>query len=403
MLQTQSRSSRFSTAQIVTFGAFVAGLHFYLPVYVFYLQGRGLNLFDINLLQIAGIAAQFIAEVPTGILGDKFGRKASVVMGLFLLGLSEASMLIATQLWHFIALQIVLGFGFAFISGSQQALVIDSIPADAPARDAQIKRTLGQLSAAQQIGFVISFAIAGLIFVDTQVARFMIPIAMTAGALWLSALIVSFAREPQSHAEAHAHTSSLALLKSSISLLRDDPIYRRIVLLSIFANSFGWYWIALYQPFLARANVPAAWFGPALALGTLLAAWVNANIERIERRLPRKHALLLLTALPGLLYVLMGFEQGVASALVLFIAQYATMNASAPLIGTYANARIDPRYRATALSLMSLLGTLYLAVVGVPIGILAEWSLPALFVVMGLTIIVNAFIFRIDVSKQNGI
>lgn len=399
MFQLQARISRFSTARIVTLGAFVAGLHFYLPVYVFYLQGRGLNLFDVNLLQIAGIASQFIAEVPTGILGDKFGRKTSVVIGLFLLGLSEASMLIATQLWHFIALQIVLGFGFAFISGSQQALVIDSLPADAPERDAQIKRTLGRLSAAQQIGFVISFAMAGLIFVDTQVARFMIPIAMTAGALWLSALIVSFAREPKVHTAAHAHSSSLALLKSSVNLLRDDPIYRRIVLLSVLANSFGWYWIALYQPFLAQASVPAAWFGPALALGTLLAAWVNANIERIERRLPRKYALLILTALPGVLYLLMGFEHGVVTALGLFVAQYATMNASAPLIGTYANARIDSRYRATALSLMSLLGTLYLAVAGVPIGVLAQWSLPALFVAMGLVIIVNAYLFRIDARR----
>lgn len=400
MIQLHSRVARLSTARIVTLGAFVAGLHFYLPVYVFYLQGRGLSLFDVNLLQIAPLLSQFIAEVPTGILGDRFGRRRSVVIGLVLMGVSEASMLIATSLWHFIALQVVLGFGFAFISGSQQALVIDSLPRDLPDHDAQVKRALGRLSAAQQIGFVISFALAGLLFPDTQLARYMIPITMTAGMLWLAALIVSFAREPQLHAEAHTHTSSLMLLKSSANLLRDDRAFRRIVLLSIFANALGVYWIALYQPFLARAHVPLAWFGPALALGTLLAAWVNANIERIERRLPRRHALLMLTALPGVLYVLMGFEHGVASALVLFIAQYAMMNAAQPLLGAVANQRIDSRYRATALSLMSLFTTLYLTVLGIPIGALAEWSLPALFVAMGLLIIVNAFLFRIDMRPQ---
>lgn len=401
MLPLRSRIARIDTARIVTLGAFVAGLHFYLPVYVFYLQERGLNLFDVNLLQIAGIASQFIAEVPTGILGDKFGRKRSVVIGLALMGVSEAMMLISTQLWHFIALQAVLGFGFAFISGSQQALLIESLPRDTPDHAAQVKRALGRLSAASQIGFVISFALTGLLFPDVQLTRFMIPIALTAGMLWLAALIVSFAREPQSHAEAHMHASSLMLLKSSANLLRDDRAFRRIVLLSIFANSFGWYWIALYQPFLARAHVPAAWFGPALALGTLLAAWVNANIEHIERLLPRRHALFILTALPGALYLLMGFEQGSASALTLFITQYATMNAAQPLLGAYANQRIDARYRATALSLMSLLTTLYLAVAGVPIGALAEWSLPALFAVMGLTIIVNAFLFRVNLDRQD--
>ncbi len=347
------------------------------------------------------LVSQFIAEVPTGILGDRFGRRRSVVIGLFLLGLSEASMLIASHLWHFIALQVVLGFGFAFISGSQQALVVDSIPQNLPDRDAAVKRALGRLSAASQLGFVVSFAMAGLLFVDTQLTRFIIPIAMTAGALWLGALIVSFAHEAPVQHEAHAHTSSLMLLRSSASLLRDDRVFRRIVLLSILANSLGWYWIALYQPFLASANVPAAWFGPALAFGTLIGAWVNGNIERIERRLPRRHALLMLTVLPGVLYVLMGFEQGAATALVLFIAQQGTMNAASPLINALANQRINARYRATALSLMSLLTTLYLAVVGVPIGALAEWSLPVLFVGMGLLIIINAIAFRISPSEQN--
>src|SRR6187402_1414467 len=94
MLHITTRAKRQSTAQIVTFGSFVASLHFYLPVYVFYLQQRGLNLFEVNLLQIAALVSQFIAEVPTGILGDKFGRKRSVAVGLVLMGISEATMLI---------------------------------------------------------------------------------------------------------------------------------------------------------------------------------------------------------------------------------------------------------------------------------------------------------------------
>ena len=390
-----------STPRILTFGAFVAGLHFYLPVYVFYLQGRGLNLFDVNLLQVAGIAAQFIAEVPTGILGDRFGRKRSVIIGLALLGLGEASMMVSTHLWHFIALSVVTGFGFAFISGSQQALLIDSIPLDLPDREAQTKRALSQLQAATQLGFVVSFAISGLLFTDLAMARFTLPIILTAGMLWLAALIVSFAREPAQPIEAHAHTSSLMLLKSSARLLRDDRAFRRIVLLSTLANPLGWYWIALYQPFLAQANVPPAWFGPALAIGTLLAAWTSARAERIERRLSAGRGVLILTVLPGVLYALMAFEHSAATALILFILQQGTMNTASPLINAYANARIDARYRATALSLMSLLTTLYLAVIGVPIGMLAAWSLPALFMVIGALIIVNAVVFRIDVSRQN--
>jgi hypothetical protein len=396
MFQILHRTSRPSTATLVALSVFFANLHFYLPVFVFYLQQRGLNLAEVNLLQMTALVTQFLAEVPTGLFGDRFGRKVSVALGLVLMGISEASMLFARELWHFIALQAVLGVSFAFISGSQQALVVDSVPVDAPDRETQIKRGLGKLSAARYIGNVASFVLADAFFPDTQLARFVIPIMLTAGVLWLAAFTVVWMRERRAVHASTQRPSSLTLLRSCVQLLRHNPAYRRIVALSILADPLGFYWIALYQPLLARADVPVAWFGPALAAGALLAAWVSTHAEAIERRLSPRYGLLLLTVLPGLLYVVMGFAQSAASALILFIAQHGTMIAAQPLIATYTNQHIAPGFRATALSLQSLLLTLYLSAIGLPIGLLAEWSLPALFVVMGSTIMLNAMLLRVD-------
>jgi MFS family permease len=391
----RNSSRRPSTLALIVVSEFCGGLHFYLPVFVLYLQQRGLSLFDVNLLQAVALAALFIAEVPTGVLGDRFGRRNSVAIGFALLGISEFSMLFATQLWQFLALQVVLGFGFAFISGSQTAMLIDSLP------EARHKRALGLTSAAKQIGFTISFLISGLFFPDTALQRFFVPILLTASVLGLAALTTSLIREPRAvHSDAQdappkPPASMRKLLHDSLGLLRNNGALRHIIALAILSEPFSWYWIALYQPYLQSAGVPEAWFGPALAAGSLLAAAVNARAEWIERSLPRGIGLLVLTLLPGAIYLAIAQITGLWPALLLFLFQHGTMNASRPLLSASQNAHINSENRATALSMLSLIATAYQVVIGVPLGLLATWSLPVMFACMGGMVIVGAVVFRL--------
>ena len=148
--------------------------------------------------------------------------------------------------------------------------------------------------------------------------------------------------------------------------------------------------------------MPGPLFGPALAAGSLLAAGVNARAEFIERRVPRGLGLLALTLLPGLIYLAISQTTGAAPALALFLLQHSTMNASRPLLSAYQNTHIEAGYRATALSMLSLLATLYQTAVGVPLGLLAAWSLPAMFACMGVIILIGALVFRLPavVSTQ---
>ena len=112
MFQTLRRPS---TALLVILAAFVCNLHFYLPVFVFYLQRRGLTLSQVNMLQFVPLLTIALFKLHTGVFGDRFGRGRSVALGLFLVGCSELAMLVAHAFWHFALLQIVLGIGFACI------------------------------------------------------------------------------------------------------------------------------------------------------------------------------------------------------------------------------------------------------------------------------------------------
>ena len=57
---------------------FFAALYFYHPIATLYYQARGLSFVEINSLWAIIVGVMAIAEVPTGILADKIGRKFSI-------------------------------------------------------------------------------------------------------------------------------------------------------------------------------------------------------------------------------------------------------------------------------------------------------------------------------------
>ena len=65
------------------------GVSFISAVYVTFLISKGLNLFEVNLVNFVFFTTLFICEIPTGAFADVFGRKLSFVIScmLFALGM----------------------------------------------------------------------------------------------------------------------------------------------------------------------------------------------------------------------------------------------------------------------------------------------------------------------------
>lgn len=96
-------------------------------LFILFLSHRGLSQGQIGLLQSALFAANVLSEIPTGVIGDKYGRKISVLIGLSLLATNAVGMLFAQDFWLFFALFVIQGLGFSFKSGSDEALFYDML------------------------------------------------------------------------------------------------------------------------------------------------------------------------------------------------------------------------------------------------------------------------------------
>lgn len=96
-------------------------------VFVLFLQQQGFSASQIALLQTLLYVVSGLAEVPTGVIADRLGRRAGIVIGQLLIAGCLLGQVALSGFWVFPALFIGHGVGMACVSGSETALLYDSL------------------------------------------------------------------------------------------------------------------------------------------------------------------------------------------------------------------------------------------------------------------------------------
>jgi MFS family permease len=105
------------------------GLIFPVPTIVLFWQEHGMSLTDVMVLQALFAGTMVLLEVPSGYLSDTIGRRKT----LLLAGCANTvAVLIYSQaqhFFHFLLAEMCFACGFAFISGTDAALIYDTLAA----------------------------------------------------------------------------------------------------------------------------------------------------------------------------------------------------------------------------------------------------------------------------------
>jgi MFS family permease len=96
-----------------------------------FLMDAGLDIFQVMLVNTAFTVGQIIFEVPTGVVADTIGRKASLLLGCATLFVSTLIYVAAARfgwgIWAFAGASVVLGLGFTFQTGAVDAWLVDAL------------------------------------------------------------------------------------------------------------------------------------------------------------------------------------------------------------------------------------------------------------------------------------
>lgn len=109
--------------QRVKISLLIASARFWVIIFVLYLATR--NFSESQAFSAIGIfyMVSVILEFPTGVIGDFFSHKISVILGYLSLIVSTLILIFVTSFWQLIIFGIVAALGAALISGSDTALL----------------------------------------------------------------------------------------------------------------------------------------------------------------------------------------------------------------------------------------------------------------------------------------
>ena len=356
-----------------------------------FLLDAGLTNFEAFAANAFFTAGMVIFEIPTGVVADTVGRKASYLLGTLTLAASTGLYWLL-WVWHapfpaWAVVSVLLGLGFTFFSGAVDAWLVDALRASdyAGMLEPVFGRALVVTGIATFVGSVAGGAIA-------QVTNLGVPFLLRAGVLLLMFVFALVAMRDIGFTP----DRSMGPLKATRNVLTQSIDHglrkasvRYVILAAPFASGVGIYAFYAMQPYLLQlygdrsAYSVAGLAAAVLALAEIAGGLVASRVRRLFAR--RTTTVIGASAASILVLVALGLTQLFWVAIVLLVVWGFVFAVAGPVRQSYLNDMIPSKQRATVLSFDSLFGSLGGVVVQPALGRAADvWGYGASLVLGGV-------------------
>ncbi|XVH32321.1 MFS transporter [Haloferacaceae archaeon DSL9] len=356
---------RLPRGPILKYYLYIAATYasFISAVWVLFVRGQGLSFAQVGALNALWWAGLVCAEIPTGYLGDRIGRRDAMILGTVLTAVAIAGMGVSTTFAGFAVVFLLWAVGQTFRTGNEDAWLYDMLAAEA--REHDFSRVRGR---AAGIGLAIGAlaAPAGGALADVD---FRLPFFLTAVvyALAVPVLLTVPKVTGDGDRDEDADTADRFTFGAAIHVIRTQlarPPLRAFAL--YFALLFGVVQMTYIfdQPVIEAlaldAGVPpsatATTVGLAYGAFTVVAAAISYQTGWIRDRIGTARWFTVAPLLTGV--VLLALWLSPALAIPAFFLGRAVNAASYTLANHYINERVRSVGRATTLSAASMVFSL---------------------------------------------
>lgn len=329
-----------------------------------FLLDAGLSNFEAFAANAFFTAGMVIFEIPTGVVADTVGRKASYLLGTITLSVTTG-LYWMLWLWHapFVWWAIVsalLGLGFTFFSGAVDAWLVDALA---------FAKYAGSLEAVFGRGLVVTgismFAGSVLGGIIAQATNLGVPFLLRAGVLVVMLVFAAIVMKDLGFRPDHSMGPVAAtrnVLKQSIDHGLRKRSVRWMILSAPFASGVGIYAFYALQPYLLELYGDTTAYSIAgLAAAILSLAQVAGGVlaPRIRRLFAKRTTTVIGASLTSIVVlVALGVTSLFWLAVALLVIWGFVFAVAGPVRQAYLNDMIPSKQRATVLSFDSLFGSL---------------------------------------------
>lgn len=393
--------------------AYFEGLYFLAPIFVLYLAGNGIDVSLVIFSQTLYSIGVFSGEVPTGIFGDHYGQKLSLLIGYTVEFLAILLIFLFPIKAVYLILSFIRGFGASFSSGSDDALLYESAKVETKGKDFEelYVKTSGIIGSNIQIGVVISTALAGLVYKMMGEKSFSLLIIATLVCVAVTALLVSSLkdysmqlRKDEGYKEIQKTSiegsAMLTTLREAFSLIKNETSLKLILVVSLVTMTGEYFLQSVYPPYFQMNHVDPLWIGLVLTIGALVAAFVSRNISVLEKRFSVKTIITFTVFVVSLCYITLARVTSPVLLVAIFIGMSGLFKVVKPFITRVVNSKTPSAIRATVLSGFSfsqrIVQTLFYWLIGL---VVASFNVSTSILLWGIYLLIGSLISYLLLSK----
>jgi len=370
---------------------FILGIHTVRGVYYPYMTvWGGLTFFEMMLLQSYFMFMIFILEIPSGAIADYLSRKTAITLSAIFVVSAAFTYSIFPNIFLFFLAETLWAFSIALFSGTDEALMFSTLKTTG--EEDKLPKVLGRYQLMFIIANIISAPLGSLIagFISLQ-------FTMTClGLIYLAAVVTSLTfKEPTFKAEEKTK-GYLTILKEGFNELKKNKILRILGFDRLIINTCIFLLFWTYQPYLTAINIPVVFFGFILAAMNIFNAIFNELIPRFLQKVKnKKYLLITVNLITGFAFFILGFAViPILGILMLFlIVSFGYTRGLIYINGI--NKQIESENRATVLSTINMFGSISRAILYPFIGLIVEWNLYALFIIIGIMILIFTAVTKV--------
>lgn len=337
---------------------FFQNLMFWQATWFLFFQSE-LSASEAILIYVVADIATTVLEVPSGYMSDRMGRRPTLILSA-IAGLVAASMqAVGEGFWVFALAQVAMGAHTAYASGTDSALLYESL--DAEGRAGEIEAQEVRAWRFSFAGLMLSAVLGGAM----ALFSLRLPFVGTAAAfVAVVFLTLRFAEPPDQRVTEARELARLGTLKSALT----NPVLAWLFVLSLMIYVYSHLPFVFGQPFILTAMEGLGWQSQApLVSGAVTAVMMGVSILT-SWMAPGLRARM---GLSGILLFSFGLQIAIAvgmavsaSALVipLLFLRMVPDSFSRPFILARIQPMLPSETRATYLSIKSLAGRILFAV-----------------------------------------
>jgi MFS family permease len=308
-------------------------------------------------------AGMVLFEVPTGIVADTVGRRASYLLGTVTLAASTLLYVLLWQIeapfWAWAISSLLLGLGFTFFSGAVEAWLVDALTATG--FTGTLESVFGRGQVVTGVAMLTGSVAGGFIAEQTSLGVPFVLRGLVLGVMFVVAfrLMHDVGFTPVKGGSPLVEMRKIA--SASIEYGWRVPAVKWLMVEVLFAGGVGIYAFYALQPYLLElygdpdayqvAGLAAALVAGAQILGGVAAPWIRGLFHR------RTSALIAIAAVSTATLALIGSIESFWPVIGLTAVWGLLFAAAMPIRQTYINGLIPSRQRATILSFDSMVGS----------------------------------------------